>query len=152
MVYRPDPNSDRGVTLFADANWSTSGEGEIANNVIVGVTDKGPFASRPNDVLGIAATLVGINHRVTQRIDDIITVEGGTGHVSSEETMLEVNYAIGLAPGINLVPFVQYVSHPDQYTDPTPSGNLDYAVMVGTALTIRFGQALGLPQLARGAY
>jgi porin len=152
MVYRPDPNNDRGVTLFGAANWSTSGEGEIANDVIAAVTDKGPFASRPNDVLGVAATLIGMNHRVTQRIDDEIIAQGGAGHVSSEETILEVNYAIGLAPGISLTPFVQYVSHPDQFTDPNPSGNLNYSAMVGAALAISFSQALGLPQLARGGY
>ena len=121
MVYRPDPNSDRGLTLFGAANWTTSGETEIANDVVVGLFDKGLFASRPNDYLGVAATFIGSNHRVTQRIDDTIIAQGGTGHVSSEEGVLEVNYGIGLAPGISLIPFVQYVSHPDQYTNPNPT-------------------------------
>ena len=66
--------------------------------------------------------------------------------------MLEVNYAIGLAPGISLTPFVQYVAHPDQYANPNPSANMNYSVMAGAALAISFNQALGLPQLARGGY
>jgi porin len=152
MVYRPDPNNDRGLTLFGAGNWSTSGEGVVANDVIVGVLDKGPFAGRPNDYLGVAATFLGINHRVTQRIDDTIIAQGGTGHVSSEEGILEVNYGIGLAPGINLIPYVQYVSHPDQYTSPNPSANLNYSVLMGALVTVSFSQALGLPQLMRGGY
>ena len=44
---------------------------------------------------------------------------------------MEVNYGIGLAPGVSLMPFVQYVSHPDQYINPNPSANLNYSVMVG---------------------
>ena len=152
MVYRPDPKSDRGLTLFAAANWTTSGETTIANEVLVGLFDKGPFASRPNDSLGVALTFIASNHRVTQNIDDTIIAQGGTGHVSSEEGALEVNYGIGLAPGVTLVPFVQYVSHPDQYINPNPSSNLNYSFMVGTALAISFSQALGLPQLMRGAF
>ena len=152
MVYRPDANSDRGLTLFGAANWSTSGETEIANDIVVGIYDKGMLAIRPNDVLGIAATFVGIDHRVTERIDDEIIAQGGTGHVSSQESMLEVNYAIGLAPGISLTPFMQYVSHPDQYTNPAPSASLNYSIMVGAALAINFNQAFGLPQLMRGGF
>ena len=152
MIYRPDPANDRGLTLFGALNWTTSGETEIANDVVVGLVDKGPFAARPNDYLGVAATFLGINHRVTQRIDDTIAVQGGTGHVSSEEGVLEVDYGIGLAPGIDLIPFMQYVSHPDQYTDPDPSASLNYSIMVGAAVAISFSQALGLPQLARGGY
>jgi carbohydrate-selective porin OprB len=152
MLYRPDPNNDRGLTLFGALNFTTSGETEIANDVVVGLVDKGPFAARPNDYLGVAATFLGINHRVTQRIDDTITAQGGTGHVSSEEGVLEVDYGIGLAPGIDLIPFMQYVSHPDQYTDPDPSASLNYSVMVGAAVAITFNQALGLPQLMRGGY
>jgi porin len=152
MVYRPDANSDRGLTLFAAANWTTSGETEIANDVVLGLSDKGMLAIRPNDILGIAATFVAIDHRVTQRIDDQIIAQGGTGHVSNQESMLEVNYAIGLAPGISLTPFVQYVAHPDQYANPNPSANMNYSVMAGAALAISFNQALGLPQLARGGY
>jgi porin len=152
MVYRPDANSDRGLTLFAAANLTTSGETAIANDVVLGLSDKGMFAIRPNDILGIAATFVSIDHRVTERINDEIIAQGGTGHVSNQESMLEVNYAIGLAPGISLTPFVQYVAHPDQYTNPTPSSSMNYSVMVGAALAIGFNQALGLPQLARGGY
>jgi carbohydrate-selective porin OprB len=152
MVYRPDPKSDRGLTLFGAANWTTSGETAIANDVMVGLYDKGPLASRPNDSLGVALTFIASNHRVTQDIDDTIIAQGGTGHVSSEEAALEVNYGIGLAPGITLIPFMQYVSHPDQYINPTPSGNLNYSLTVGVGLSIGFNQALGLPQLTRGGY
>jgi carbohydrate-selective porin OprB len=152
MVYRPDADSDRGLTLFAAANWTTSGETPIANDVVLGLSDKGLLAIRPNDLLDIAATFVSINHRVTERIDDEIIAQGGAGHVSNQESMLEVNYAIGLAPGITLTPFMQYVAHPDQYTNPTPSSSMNYSVMVGAALAINFNQALGLPQLMRGGY
>ena len=58
MVYRPDPKSDRGLTLFAAANWTTSGETAIANDVVVGLFDNGPFASRPNDYVGVALTFI----------------------------------------------------------------------------------------------
>ncbi|HET6308083.1 MAG TPA: carbohydrate porin [Rhodopila sp.] len=152
MVYRHDPGSDRGLTLFAAGNWATSGEAEIENDVVLGVYAKGMFDVRPNDTLTFGATLIGINHRITERIDQTIVKQGGSGHVGSEEGVLEVDYGIALAPGITLTPMLQYVAHPDQYLNPTPSGDMNYSLMVGTWLMFNFNSAFGLPQMLRGTY
>ena len=51
MVYRPDA-SDRGLTVFGGANWTTSGQPNVERMVFAGAYYKGLFAQRPNDTLG----------------------------------------------------------------------------------------------------
>jgi porin len=151
-VYRPNPATDRGVTIFGAANWLTSGEANINHTFILGLWAKGPIPSRPNDTFGFSVDFTGLNHRVTDRIDDQIAKAGGSGTVLPDETAFEVNYGIGLAPGVTFKPFVQYVLHPDQLTVPSPSASLTHSLLVGTTLAIGLNSAFGLPQLPRGGY
>jgi carbohydrate-selective porin OprB len=151
-IWRPDPSTDRRLELFGTANWATSGEAPVAREFVLGLWDKGQFASRPNDIFGADVVFAGFNPRLTEAINEKIIKAGNSGQVSGQETMFEVNYAIAVAPGIAVEPFAQYVMHPDQYTLPKPSGNVTHSLMVGIGLTINFNDAFGMPQLSRGGY
>ena len=71
MVYRPDA-SDRGLTVFGGANWTTSGQPNVERMVFGGAYYKGAFAPRPNDTLGVAVSLVDVNPRVTERVNSVL--------------------------------------------------------------------------------
>ena len=71
MVYRPDA-SDRGLTVFGGANWTTSGQPNVERMVFGGAYYKGAFAPRPNDTLGVAVSLVNVNPRVTERVNSVL--------------------------------------------------------------------------------
>lgn len=59
MVYPPDA-SDRGLTVFGGANWTTSGQPNVERVVFAGTYYKGAFAPRPSDTLGVAVSLVDV--------------------------------------------------------------------------------------------
>ena len=147
MVYRPDA-SDRGLTLFGGANWTTSGEPNVERMVFGGAYYKGPFAQRPNDSLGFAVSLVDVNPRVTERINSVLSKTTG-GQASASEISYEVYYGIAVAPGMSLKPFFGFMSHPDQANTSVPSGNLTHATYLGVLFEVDFASLFGLPTLHR---
>lgn len=147
MVYRPD-KSDRGLTMFGGANWSTSGQPDVERFVFAGAFDKGIFAARPNDTVGVAVSLLGVNPRATERVDDILA-KSTHGQASRSEISYQVNYGIALAPGMSFKPFLEFISHPDQANAGSPSGNDTHALFVGGLFEVDAVHLLGLPTLSR---
>ncbi len=147
MVTRPD-KTDRGLTLFGGANWATGGEPNIQRFVFVGAYDKGLFASRPNDTTGFAVSLLGVNPRITERVDSTLSRSSG-GQASRTEISYQVNYGVALAPGLSIKPFAEFISHPDQANAVTPSSNDTHALFVGALVELEVGSFLGLPRLGR---
>jgi carbohydrate-selective porin OprB len=147
MIYRPDA-SDRGLTLFGGANWTTSGEPVVERMIFAGTYYKGPFAQRPNDTLGFAVSLVDLNPRVTERINSVLSKTSG-GQASASEISYELYYGIALAPGMTLKPFVGFMSHPDQVNAGAPSGNLTHATYLGMLFEVDMAHLFGLPTLSR---
>jgi porin len=147
MVYRPDA-SDRGMTAFGGANWTTSGEPNVERMVFAGTYYKGAFAPRPNDTLGVAVSLVDVNPRVTERVNSILSKSTG-GQVSPSEISYEVNYGFAVAPGMLIKPFLEFISHPDQANASAPRSNVTHAIFVGTLFEVDVASLFGLPTLSR---
>jgi porin len=147
MVYRPD-GSDRGLTLFGGANWTASGEPNVERMFFAGAYYKGPFAARPNDSAGVAVSLVDVNPRVTERVNSLLSLSTG-GQASRSEISYQVNYGVVVAPGLQIKPFFEFISHPDQSADSTPSGNNTHAIFVGVLFDVDVAHLLGLPTLPR---
>jgi porin len=147
LVYRPDA-SDRGLTLFGGANWTTSGDPDVERMIFTGAYYKGVFAPRRNDTLGFAVSLVDVNRRITERINSTLSKTTG-GQASASDIDYEVYYGVALAPGVTLKPFFGFMSHPDQVDNPTPSGNLTHAVYLGVMFEVDVAHLLGLPTLNR---
>lgn len=147
MVYRPDI-SDRGLTVFGGANWATSGQPDVERFVFAGAYDKGLLADRPNDTAGVAISFLGVNPRITERIDSVLAEAAG-GQASRSEVSYEVNYGVALAPGMSIKPFLEFISHPDQANSGTPSGSNTHAVFVGALFEVDAAHLFGLPTLSR---
>lgn len=147
MVYRPD-RSDRGMTIFGGANWATSGEPDVQRFVFAGIVDVGLFPSRPHDTTGIAVSYLGVNPRITDRLDSILSGSTG-GQASRSEVSYEVNYGIAVAPGLSIKPFLEFIAHPDQAATATPSGNNTHVLFIGALFELDAGHLFGLPTLGR---
>jgi Carbohydrate-selective porin, OprB family len=66
MVWRPDPSSTRGLTLFAGVLFGIGGVEQVNSYYLVGAVDKGPFTSRPNDTLSFMTYTNIFNQRVVK--------------------------------------------------------------------------------------
>jgi porin len=71
-VWRPDPSTDRSLTLFGGVLAATGGFQDYPLSVYAGAYQRGPFPSRPNDALGFEATYVTINKKAQGQVIDTI--------------------------------------------------------------------------------
>jgi porin len=150
VIWRPDASKPQGLSVFASAQFATSGKPLVQSFYQFGAVLHGTFPGRPNDIAGIDFQQNLFNRRAIGFVDDEIAAEGMHGHVSDDEEILEVNYSVQLAPGIQLKPYTAYTFHPDQdLYDVAPNPNNTYAWAVGVQFSVQFNQAFGLQSYYR---
>ncbi|GLR68859.1 porin [Acidocella aquatica] len=147
MVYRPDMNSDRGLTVFGAAVFGPDAHQSADYNLTAGAVYQGPLASRPADSLGIA---VGDLHYRSNFIDQLYAYRtntlGGSGRPASNLIMAEIDYDAYLTPYLDVMPNLQYIVHPDGLgAQAYPGHNLNDAFVVGLQFNLNVGKFIGLP-------
>jgi carbohydrate-selective porin OprB len=148
-VWRPDPSTNRSLTLFGGMLAAAGGFQDYPLSVYTGAYQRGPFPGRPNDALGFEATYVTINDKAQGQVIDIFHSLGLTAPNHANEWVFEANYKIAIALGVNLLPVAQYVVHPDAIGFHTPRPGVSHAFVVGAQVAINIGEALGLPHWIR---
>ncbi len=146
IVWRPNPAKPQALSLFAAAQFSTSGRPLVQSYYQVGAVLHGTFPGRPNDLFGIDFQTNQFNPRSTGHVNDQIAAQGLFGNVSNSSQILEVNYTVELAPGLQVKPYTAYFFHPDQNLfNVTPNPKNTYAWAIGVQFAILLNDALGLP-------
>jgi porin len=148
-VWRPDPKTNRSVTLFGGVLAATGGYAVYPLSVYAGTYVRGPFVSRPHDAVGFEATYVTINKSAEGQVIETYDSLGLVAPDHPKQGILEANYHVAIAPGVQVVPDAQYVVHPDQIGFSPPRRGVDHAFIVGVQVVIDLGQTLGLPQWVR---
>lgn len=149
VVWRPDMESQRGLDVFAGANFTPSGEPNINNAFFVGFSMRGLFPERANDTINFEGQIINLNSRFTQSVNSEFDLRGLPQNAKGTESFVELNYGISLAPGIVLKPFFQYIFNPDQSGIARPSPTNDHVVFAGGMVSISFPEALGLPRMPK---
>lgn len=151
MVWRPDPAKPQGVDVFAGALLDTSGHAFVQNYFEAGLVTHGTFPSRPFDSAGLLFTEFLFNGRQTGAVNDRIAAAGLFGNVSRTAQLIELNYGLAVAPGIEFKPFTDFTFHPDQniFDISVPNPRVHYAWAVGGQFSILFNIATGLPSFFR---
>jgi porin len=105
MVYPPDA-SDRGLTVFGGANWTTSGQPNVEGCLRRHLLQRSvcPATQRHARRRGEPCRR---DPRVTERVNSILSKSTG-GQASQSEISYEVNYGFAVAPGILIKPFFQF--------------------------------------------
>jgi porin len=148
-VWRPDPTTNRSLTLFGGVLASTGGYQVYPLSVYAGAYLRGPFSGRPNDALGFEASYLTINKSAQEQVTDTYDSLGLIAPNHANQWILEVDYKIALAPGIALVPDAQYVVHPDEIGFNNPGPGVDHAFVVGAQVSVDFDEVFGLPHWLR---
>lgn len=148
-VLRPDPSTNRSLTLFGGVLAATGGFQEYPLSVYAGAYQRGPFPSRPTDALGFEATYVTVDKKAQDQVINTFHSLGLAAPNHANEWVFEVNYKIAMALGVDLVPVAQYVVHPDAIGIHTPRPGVDHAFVVGAQVVINVGEMLGLPHWIR---
>ncbi len=109
QIWKPHPDTVRGIAIFAVATIADRKTGLFRTYYEAGSSWRGPFASRPSDILSISWTEANLNSRVTE-------AERRAGRdVQTHEEMWELNYGVQVRPWLLIRPGVQYVIRPGGY-------------------------------------
>ena len=138
MVFRPDMNSQRGLTLFGAVVLGPDANQPADYNLTLGGTYLGPFVERPADSLGIA---IGDTHYRSGFLDQLSAYRtqalGSGQRPANDMIMTEVHYNIAVKPWLSVMPNFQYIINPDGLgTLPYPRANLPSACVLGLKFNI----------------
>ena len=147
MVLRPDPNAQRGLTLFGAAVFGPDAHQVADYNLTAGAVYQGPLKSRPDDSVGIA---VGDTHYRSNFLNQLqafqIGALGGSQRPAANLVMTEIDYDAFVTKWFDVMPNLQYIVNPDGLGAlPYPRSNLRDAFVVGIQFNIDIGQLAGLP-------
>lgn len=98
-VWQFDPaNADRKLTGFLQYGWADPEISEIEHFIGAGLTCYGPIPGRPDDSAGlyVAAALLSSD----------------AGFASSQETDIELTYAVQVTPFFSIQPSIEYIFNP----------------------------------------
>jgi porin len=143
MVYRPNPDGEDGLTLFATANIATSPFQIFQNQFTVGEIYQGIIPQRPLDTFNMMFTDAQLNHDVADGTNFLLAKQHIPFHFSPNEYVFEVNYGVALAPGLTFRPYFQYIKNPDQLSTNNVF-NEPSVTTVGVLLEINYASLLGL--------
>ncbi len=144
-VYRPDPLSPRGLSLFALAIEGTGGRQVEDYEFEVGAVDLGPFASRPLDSIDFVVSTqhfsdIGVAGIRASRIAQGLSPDS----IDRQETFFELNYGIQVSPAVRLTPNLQYILDPDQVRYPNRPKPIPDVLVVGAKLSVDIFTLAGL--------
>ena len=143
-----DRENQRALTVFASANFQTSGDANIKNAFFAGFSYKRPFAARPNDSFNVVAHVINLNNAYTTAVDTSLALQKLPPNDSAREFYLEAHYGIALAHGVTLKPNVVYMWNPDQVGFAKPVSTDKHVVILGIALSAFLPETLGLPRFS----
>ena len=136
MVWRPDTNSQRGLTLFGVAMTNLTGRVNESSFLELGAVMQGPFPGREQDTLGFVINQQRFSSLALQNIRVARASVGASTDIPGSETMMELAYGYQLSPGIRLSPNLQYILHPDQQAEPFRTSNIPNAFVIGLKFTV----------------
>ncbi|MDX5931063.1 carbohydrate porin [Acidiphilium acidophilum] len=147
MVYQTSPNSPRGVYVFGEAMLGTAGGKQVSNlQAEAGMIWEGPFASRPNDNIGLAVSGIHYNNRYLNSLYQTRLTEGGAGYPDHNLIMTELHYSWQANKWLNIMPNFQYIINPDGQGFSTYSThNLPNAAVFGIQLYVDLPTLFGIP-------
>lgn len=135
-VWKPAPDSHRGIAIFGAAARPFDSDELFSAQLTGGLEWAGPLASRPADRLGIETTLLQVGHKELGYLDGVIVKNKGRGTLNGSEVLTEINYSVQIIRGVQVLPSVAYIQHPDTINNPHANAATPGAWVLGARLTI----------------
>ncbi|MCE4056154.1 carbohydrate porin [Pseudomonas sp. Au-Pse12] len=118
-----DGNNKRGLNVFTNLTFNDPDSSFIENLIQVGLIYRGPFASRPDDTIGLGASRLKVNDRVSRNAE-LINAGNGVNSMADglyvpeqkREYSVEINYGYQATRWLMVRPNLQYVKYPGGLT------------------------------------
>ncbi len=118
VIWRPDPDRTESISVFGGIVRELEEAEIMRQQIYTGFVWTGPFNNRPKDTLGLSVSEFELTPGERAFLRDSRIKAGGTGANSAHQFDYEVTYSWHLARGVELMPSIQYIMHPDNATIP----------------------------------
>lgn len=132
MVYRREPDSDRGLRIGGLAGMGDPETAKYGYFLAGGGVYQDPFSGRANDFVSFAVAYVRTNPRLTTFQEDRDTVAPGSTGIQRFESIVEVDYSAQVAPWFAIRPNLQYI------VNPGGTGTIPNAFVIGLYTSVTF--------------
>ena len=136
VIWRPDPDSQRNLTLFGVLMANVSGYTQEDQFFELGLLKTGTFAGRDVDTIGLLVDDQRFSKLFLSDIAAARVMAGGTNQIPRDEIMMELNYGYQVNSTIRITPNLQYIINPDQNAEPFRTKNIPDAFVIGCKATI----------------
>lgn len=139
MVWRRGGTKDQGIGVFFHAMAGPSDRNLSDLFIEGGVNWRAPFPERPDDVLGLAFSYLGIGPAARGFSHDLVAFGAAASAYAADETVVEATYLAPITKWLTLQPDIQLVRNPGAGI-PGPFGRMPLAdaIVIGTRATIKF--------------
>jgi porin len=144
-VWRPDPRTPRGLTLFGAYIQPLEQEEIVDTLVYGGAVFRGPFQGRMRDSIGFSAAYLHVSPKEIAYLRDNRTKLHGGGEENPNEFTFELNYGVAVGHSIRVTPNMQYVVNPDNASLPKIAFVPKNILTFGVKMTANLATMIGLP-------
>ncbi|WP_454887134.1 carbohydrate porin [Sphingomonas oryzagri] len=141
-ISRPDPKSPRNLAVFGRVFYNAGAKSTIDWFASAGFVKTGTFKGRDNDTIGFIVSNTHFSDDEVEYLRELRAKAGGRGTPPRNEIIGEVNYGFAAAPGVRLLPNLQYVINPDPIYATKYPRDIPSAIVVGLRIDVRFAQLL----------
>jgi porin len=143
VIWRPDPDSPRSFNIFGGWVHQLEDQEIMHQQIYGGFVMTGPFSARPYDTLGLNISEFEMTPEEQAYLAEERKKAGGSGVNALHQTDYDLTYSFHLIRGIELMPSVQYLVHPDNSsiakTSVLPRNLFVYAISLRLDLGVLMG-------------
>jgi porin len=150
VIYRPNPGSSENLNWFGGIVQQLDEAEIMRQQVYTGFVWTGLFGGRPHDTFNFQVSEFELTPREREFLRDARIKKGGHGTNAAHQTAYELTYGWHISHGLELMPSIQYIVHPDNSsitnTKIFPKNMFAY----GVSLRMDIGNMLGFEKAAAG--
>jgi porin len=143
VIWRPDPDSPRSFNVFGGWVQQLEDQEIMHQQIYTGFVMTGPFSFRPYDTLGLNISEFEMTPEEQAYLAEVRKKEGGTGVNALHQTDYDLTYSIHLVKGLELMPSLQYIVHPDNSSIPKTSVLPKNLFVYAISLRVDIGVLMG---------
>jgi porin len=116
VVWRPDPDRPTSINVFGGIVQQLEVAEIMRQQIYTGFVWTAPSASRPRDSLGLSISEFELTPGERYFLRDARIKAGGSGTNAAHQIAYDLTYSVRLWRGVELMPSLQYIQHPDNST------------------------------------
>lgn len=150
VIWRPNDASAQSFNVFGGIVQQLDEAEIMRQQVYTGFVWTAPFASRPADTLNFSVSEFELTPREREFLRDARARKGGHGTNASHQTAYELTYGVRVARGLEVMPSLQYIVHPDNSSITNTAIFPKNMFVYGVSLKVDIGNMLGFEKAPGG--